>query len=289
METLKIRASYTGYLMSSPKRKSNRQKYDETKKILEAKVVRLDGLSNKAIKTRDKLSEEIPELETQLKLLEPIKDKVELSATAKEFLQRLYWETEHGIKEEYTSKYFDKGNDAEDLSISLAQKVNGWKTIEKNIEGFENEYITGTPDLIYNDLIADTKTSWTAFSYPLFETELKETRYYWQIMSYLALTGRPRGVVSYCLVDTPELLVTDEIYKYARINGLIDTPAQAELEIRHAHNYSRLPEKMRVKNFYIERDAEAIELLYKRIEVAREYYAELLDVEKWLTIQHPKQ
>ena len=286
---LKIRASYTGYLMTDPRGKSNRAKYDEAVEKLASKQKRLDGLGPKAEVSRDKLTKiEIPALEELIKQLEPVKDEVLLSETAKDLLIRMYWENEHGIKKEFTSKYFDKGNDAEDVSIELAQRVNGWDPQAHNNEGYENEYITGTPDLIYNELVPDIKTSWTALSFPLFEKELPNELYYWQIQSYLALTGREMGVVSYCLVDTPELLVMDEIYKYARINGLIETPAEAELEIRHAHNYSRLPEAMRVKNFYIERDNEAIDRLYKRVEEARKFYEGLKDVENWRNVYRLK-
>ncbi len=286
---LKIRSSSVGYLMTNPRGKSNLEKYNEALIKLASKQKRLDGLGPKAEVSRNKLTNiEIPAIEQLIKQLEPVKDEVILSETAKELIVRTYWENEHGIKKEFTSKYFDKGNDAEDVSIELAQRVNGWDAQAHNNKGYKNEYITGTPDLVYKELIPDIKTSWTALSFPLFEKELPNELYYWQIQSYLALTGREMGVVSYCLVDTPELLVMDEIYKYARINGLIETPAEAELEIRHAHNYSRLPEAMRVKNFYIERDESAIQKIYERVEKARLFYNDLLSLDNWRNVYRLK-
>lgn len=273
---IKVRASQVGLLMTNPKGKSNLAKYTDAKASLDKKQKQLEGLSEKAVKTREKLEPEIDALLVLIPELEKVKDKIELSESAKSLAVQMYWDREHGIKKEITSKYFDKGNETEPDAIALAQRVNGWDAIEKNDEHYSNDFVTGTPDIVYNDLIPDTKVSWTAYSYPLFDTELKDDRYYWQIQTYLALTGRPKGVICFCLLDTPELLVMDEIYKYSRINGLLDTPPEIELEIRHAHNYSRLPENMRVKNFFIERDDEAIDEIYKRVGALREYYAELL-------------
>lgn len=276
-EIVKVRASNTGVLMIDPKGKSNADKYDDALKSLEAKIQRLDSLSDKAIKTKEKLIPEIEALELTIKKLEPLKDIVELSESAKTLAKKMYWENEHGIKKEYTSKYFDKGNENEPVSIALAQRVNAWERIDKNEKHYTNEYLTGTPDLVYTDLLPDIKTSWTALTFPIFEDELPDNNYYWQVQSYLALTGIKKAVITYCLVDTPELLVMDEIYKYARINGLIETPADVELNIRHAHNYSRLPEGLRVKNFYIDRDDEAINRLYKKVEAFSIYYNSLVE------------
>jgi len=280
MKKVKVRASLSGLIMTDPRGKSNLDKYNDAKESLEKKVTRLAGLSEKAIKSREKLEPEIEALEINIKALALVKDEVLLSESAKSLAVRMYWEIEHGIKKDLTSKYFDKGNDAEPESIALAQDVNGWDVIEKNSEQFENDYLTGTPDLVYKDLIPDIKTSWTAHTYPLFETDLSESLYYWQVQSYLALTGRPLGVVSFCLTDTPEILVQDELYKYARINGLIECPGDVELNIRHAHNYSRLPKKMRVKNFYIERDEDAIQNLYDRVDAFNVYYNSLFEIDE---------
>jgi hypothetical protein len=277
MKAIKIRASQVGLIMSNPRTKTKAQLYTEALEKRKAKLDRLDSLGPKAIKTRDKLNEELVELEAEIVQLEKVKDQVELSESAITLLKEMYWTLEHGITpKEIYNKYLQKGIEAEDQSIRLAQEVNNWAIQGKNEELLENEYLTGTPDLIYPDFIPDIKTPYTAFSFPKFDSELKESRYYWQIQSYLALSGASRGAVVYCLVDTPEILVQDEIYAYARNNGLIETPPEVELDIRHAHNYSRLPKHLRVKTFYIDRDQEAIDRIYQRVEDCRKYYNEIL-------------
>jgi hypothetical protein len=284
MNNLKIRASQVGSIMTDPKTKTKGQQYRETLESIEKKRDRLNGLSDKAQKTRDKLTEEIGDLEIKLKELEPLKDQIELSETTKSALVSIFWEREFNIKKEIVNKYLTKGTEAENDSIDLAVEVlqmdefAGMKGEDiKNEIHFENDFLTGTPDIIRAKSIVDIKTSFTAHSFPLKDEKLPDASYYWQIMSYLALTGREFGVVSYCLVDTPENLVQDELFRYARNNGLIECPSDVELEIREAHLYSRLPKKLRVRSFYIERDDEAIERIYRRVEECREYYnSELL-------------
>jgi len=185
---------------------------------------------------------------------------------------------EQGIRKELVSKYLDKGNEAEDDSIVLAQRVNTWDRIPKNEEHYNNEWLTGTPDLVYPEMIVDIKTSWTAHSFPLIEKEIPNDGYYWQLQAYMALTGRKKACLTYCLVNTPEMLVQDEIYKYARNNGFIDCPGDVELEIRRAHFYDRLPDGLRIKNFYFDRNDDDIARLYKRIEECREFYQEICNL-----------
>lgn len=273
---LKIRASQTGAIMTGTRGKTNAQKFAEMEEQIKAKTERLNGLSDKANKTREKLQADLSELAINLEALRPFKDVVELSETTKGAVLEMFWQNEYGIEREINNKFMDKGTMAEEASIELARRVNGWdQFVNKNVDHFENEYLTGTPDLIFDWGVVDIKSSWSPFTFPLLDEGVPTAGYFWQLQSYLALTGKDRAVLSYCLVDTPEVLIQDELYKWARNNGVIETPGDVELKIRLAHNFSRVPEKLRVKNFEIERDDKAINELYERVENCRKFYAEI--------------
>ena len=279
MKDLKIRASSVGSIMTDPRTKTKGQQYQETVFSIDNKRDRLNGLSDKAQKSREKLIEDISELEIKLQELEPLKDQIELSQTTESALVSIFWEREFNITREITNNALTKGTEQEALSIDLAVEVYKIKEFEgmsgeeiKNEKRFENDFLTGTPDIITEDSIIDIKTSFTAHSFPLTNKTIPDASYYWQLQSYLALTGKKFGVLTYCLVDTPENIVQDEIYRYTRNKGLIDCPDDVELLIRERHLYSRLPKKLRVKSFNIERDDEAIEKIYRRVEECRNYY-----------------
>jgi hypothetical protein len=268
--------------MTEARGKSPRDQYQEAIELIDKKKDRLNSLSDKAQKTRDKLTQEISDLEIKLKELEPIKDQIVLSQTTKSALESIFWEREFNIKKEIVSNPLEKGIVCEPESIELAVRVlfpelEGTPGSElKNEEHYSNDFVQGTPDLIIGDAVIDIKTSFTAHSFPL-TAEEPSSDYYYQVQTYLALTGKSVGYVVHCLVDTPENLIQDELYRYARKNGLIDCPEDVESDIREAHLYSRLPDKLRIKSFVFERDDKTIEKIYKRVEECREYYeSELL-------------
>ena len=109
----------------------------------------------------------------------------------------------------------------------------------------------------------------------MMEDTNKSTAYEWQVQGYLWLTERETGFLSYCLVDTPEQIVQDELWKMARKNGYIEIPENVEQEVRDNHSFGHIPEHLRCKTFEIKRDEEKINAIKERIELCREYYDEL--------------
>ena len=51
-----------------------------------------------------------------------------LSQTAKSYIQELVLEHKFGIKKEFSSRYTDKGNEVEELSIALCKYCNSFST-----------------------------------------------------------------------------------------------------------------------------------------------------------------
>ena len=101
-----------------------------------------------------------------------------LSQTTKTYLQELAIEEIYGIRKEFSSRYTDKGNEVEDLSIALCNDVLDIGFIYKNEEHFTNDWITGTPDVNTNEILLDVKSSYDATTFPFFDTKLINKSYF---------------------------------------------------------------------------------------------------------------
>ena len=173
-----------------------------------------------------------------------------LSQTTKTYLQEWQKEQIYGVRNDINSKYLTKGIDMEDESINIYALHTDLDFAVKNSQRFTNDFITGEPDLILDDKVVDIKTSWDCFTFPLFDTEITNKNYYWQLQSYMALTGKYKAELAYVLVNTPEYLQYSEL---------------------DAHDYTNLDLKYRVKVFEIERNDDDIARLYDRVKECREY------------------
>ena len=194
-----------------------------------------------------------------------------LSKTAKSYLEQLAKEELLGVRTEFSSKYTDKGNLVEDDAIALVEKVNEWDFLYKNEEHFSNEYVTGTPDVLTDEVLIDVKSSWNVDTFPMFDKELKNKDYYYQLQTYMWLTGHDVSYLCYCLVDTPKFIIKAEVRK-------LHKPRYSDVKaIILKHNFNEDTEKRRVKTFKVELDAEVITQIKERIEVCRDYYNNLIN------------
>jgi hypothetical protein len=200
-----------------------------------------------------------------------------LSQTSKTYLKELALEEKFGIRKEFSSRYTDKGNIQEDTAIEMASQVLNLPFALKNTEYFENEFIKGTPDLILEDEIIDIKCSWDGTTFPWFEDELPNKDYFWQLVGYMWLTGRSKARVVYCLVDTPEDIVQDEIRRTSWKKFEIDVTEETENEVRAKHEFSHISENKRVRAFQIELNDANIEQVKEKLLHAREYYNDLIN------------
>ena len=133
------------------------------------------------------------------KLMTAPRNKSEvLSETTKSYIKEWLIEQIYGIRKEIKSKYLDKGNKLEDTAIDKAIEWLDLDFVMKNEESFEDEFFTGTPDIITNDEILDTKCSWDAYSFPLFDKELPNKDYFYQMQVYMHLTGKKKSESSLC-------------------------------------------------------------------------------------------
>ena len=199
-----------------------------------------------------------------------------LSQTTKSYLQELAVQEVYGIRKEFSSRYTDKGNEVEELSIALCNDVLDLGFIYKNEEHFNNDWVTGTPDVNTNEILLDVKSSWDATTFPFFDTELKNKDYFYQLQGYMWLTGKEEALLCYCLIDTPLQIVEDEIRREHWKASLIEESLDLRAFVQAKHIFGHIPKEKRLKTFKIAKDNEVIEAIKTRIGQCREYYNELI-------------
>lgn len=210
------------------------------------------------------------------------KDVGNLSETAKTHIEDVWIRINYNRKSFVSSKYLEKGLAIEDNSIALVSACRN-SLYQKNMINFENDYITGTPDIVDGDLVIDTKSSWSLFTF--FRSE-NTTLYEWQLRGYMMLTGASKAILAYCLIDTPEHVLQSEISKacWPLINAQkyttdeeILTRLESEKEkvisqLYLNHSFNDIPLEKKYKPFEITRDLDKEKQLISKIEKAREYY-----------------
>ena len=213
------------------------------------------------------------------KLMTNPRSKGELfSQTTKTYIQELVLRDKYGIQKEFSSRYTDKGNEVEDKSIELCNNVLDLGFLWKNEDYFENDYITGTPDVNTENVLLDVKSSWDATTFPFFESELPNKDYFYQLQGYMWLTGKEKSLLCYCLINTPPLIVEDEIRREHWKLHLIDEDLGLREYVLKKHNFDHIPMEKRIRVYEVQKDEQVIETLKEKIELAREYYEMLMKV-----------
>lgn len=169
-----------------------------------------------------------------------------LSKTALSYVQDWYKEQIYGVKKNIDNKYLRKGISVEDKAIEYAATELGWLFAEKNEEYFEDSHFCGTPDVILDDTIIDIKSSWDCFTFPLFEDEIPNEDYYYQLQTYMALTGLKKAQLVYVLMDTPESIERDAV------------------------SYESVESKYRIKIFDVDYDEEVVESMRDKVQYVRD-------------------
>jgi len=212
------------------------------------------------------------------KLMTASRSKTEqLSKTTKTYIQELVLVHKYGIKKEWSSRYTDKGNECEEDSITLANEVLNVGFIYKNEEHFQNDYVTGTPDVNTNEVLLDIKTSFDGTTFPFFEEEIPNKDYYYQLQGYMWLTGKEESLLVYCLTNTPSEIVEDEIRRAHWKEHKLEESEEIRHFVEAKHNFDHIPLEKRVKVFKIQKDEAVIEAIKEKIELAREYYNKIIE------------
>lgn len=282
METNNIlfRASANGLLMTEPKEKSNKQKYNEALEQYAKLKLDYENTANKETKTAQGKLAKLEQLAKDISYLNTVKEETLLSETTKTYLTEVFIYEKYGRKKDIVSKYLQKGLLVEEDSITLYSRIQ--KTFfKKNEEVIKNEFIKGTPDLYEGEslqtaeMIIDIKSSWDIFSFYKAKTEKEvDKKYYWQLQSYMALTGAKKAQLVYCLVDTPEVKIADEKRKFMWNAGILDENEITENTFQMIDlncRYSDIPMEEKIHIIEIERNDSDIERLYQRIKDCRKF------------------
>ena len=174
-----------------------------------------------------------------------------LSKTCKTYLQDWYKEQVYGFRKEIHSKYLTKGLMLEDTAIEFYSIANEVDFMIKNLDHFSDDFMMGTPDCIHDGIVYDFKTSWDAFTFPLFDEE-PDNKYWMQLQVYMALTGVKKARLVYTLQDTPEFLTHEDPISYEGVDL-----------------------KYRIKEFEFDYDPEFIDSVKERVLICREYLNEI--------------
>lgn len=200
-----------------------------------------------------------------------------MGKTAKSYAEQWLKEKLFDREHEISNKYVMKGLIVEDNSIDLIAEVLGYGMLFKNEQYFEDDHITGTPDIIIpkKDTVIDAKSSWDVFTFPLFDTSVPNMDYWWQGQGYMSLTKLSHYRLCYCLIDTPDHLIESEMRRYAYRNGYeIDDLKYSEWLKRYT--YSDIAKEDRLKTFDFDKEDGAIDKVRERVEEVRHYIKTLL-------------
>jgi hypothetical protein len=203
------------------------------------------------------------------------KTKNDLSDTCKKHLIEKYIYMAYGIEKEFDSKYMYKGTQVEEDSMTLLSLVDK-KFYKKNEKILSNDYVIGTPDIITDEIIIDIKSAWDIFSFLNHKTEKKiSSIYYWQVQCYMWLSGLQKAKVSYCLVDTPQRYVNDEIqtqwYKLGKPDSESEYWIKTIEAIEKRHKYNHIEKTQRVHSVDVEYSGKDIDSLIDRINLCRKW------------------
>ncbi len=215
------------------------------------------------------------------------KGKEEWGATAMKVIQDAVLYNEFGIDKFVTSKHIEKGIINEAMSLEMIKRVKGWEMdLDKPKRRLVNKWVIGEPDVLDNGYLVDVKNSWDGTTFPWFESEVPNKDYFYQLQTYMWLSGYTHCYLVYTLTSAPAHLVYKEAerlaYNLHSLPKYNDKSFDEMLEIGEEMasrqlQFEHIPESQRVKVFRIERSEAVIDSIRERVEQARVKYDEFLN------------
>lgn len=213
-----------------------------------------------------------------------------LGQTGYSYLESWLKENLYKRRTEIKSKYLDKGNLSEEEGFTLAALQLDLGMVYKNTKLFENDCMIGTPDLIVNGTVYDIKCSWSLDTFPMFDKECPNKDYFYQLQSYMELTGCDNSVLVYCLIDADISLIEqavkwesdpEKIYRIicnmTYTQEAFDAYRQQFCHTAKSDYFVEIPEKDRIRTFAIPKDDKVIALIQDRVTESRTYINSLLN------------
>lgn len=184
----------------------------------------------------------------------------------------------YGDELDFNNKYTRKGNAMEDDAIDLVAETLDLGMLMKNEISYDecHEHIKGTPDIVLPDMVIDVKCSWSSKTFPAFETENTNKAYYYQAMCYMAITGRKKFKLAYCLLDAPFEEIESEAKKYSYTMGWGELTKETFEYVKSKMTYPNVPKEKRIKIFDIPYDQKVVDDICRKVDNCRTYIETLL-------------
>ena len=201
-----FRCHYFGELMTKPTGKTNFDKYNEAKARQTQLFEKIGGMKDGI--TKDNALMTFSQICNKVDALKLIKDKPNLSLTAKRRLVQIYTEETTGRVKDIQNIYLEKGLKVEEDCITLYSLRTGLY-YKKNRERINNGFVTGEIDFedVEKDMTIDTKGSWDIFTFDATVASQINPLYWWQGQMYMWLKKRKLHRVAYCLINTPDEMI----------------------------------------------------------------------------------
>lgn len=270
-ENFKVSCSSIGKIMTEPQGKSVSEKIADLDAKIKDQTAKHAALNDK-LKSKAQTWDRIEKYKQDREKMLPLLNSPLLSETCKTYCEDWVRSKVYGRKKEFTAKQTDKGNKTEADAVELLEQFYGWGFAAKNAVRKENNFMSGECDIVLPELIVDIKSSFSCYTFPLFETEIPESDYEWQIRGYMALWGKQKGQVSFVLMDMPDDMIQREL-RWKLPEGYTKEDYDKEYA---KFIYSNIDVKYRVKSFEFTHDDSKIEQIEKRVDECRAYISEII-------------
>ena len=174
------------------------------------KIMGRIGLTDKQIEEMETLSKKPNRTKIQEAKLHDLIHRFnnpELPDTCKTYLHEWY----ANDKEQIHSKYMDKGIEVESDLINFMADVLGFGLAEKNTIRLLEDWIEGECDVNLPSCIVDVKASWNKTTLHKQVVEGIDKDYEWQLKGYCYLYKKPKGILFFGLMNTPETEYSNEV------------------------------------------------------------------------------
>ena len=173
------------------------------------------------------------------------------------------------------------GTMSESASLELVCELDNFK-YKKHKGLIKNKFLKGIIDCYTGasikkaSKVMEIKTAASMQSLMSFITnEEAKSKYHWQIMGYLAITGADEGEVCHCLVNYHERVINDEINRFLfRTKGMgfdgeyIDSEVN---KIKFNLTFDEIPPEQRIVRFKVSRDEDAIKEINEKVKFCRKW------------------
>lgn len=206
------------------------------------------------------------------------RDNPELPEGAKTYCKIWLKSSLFNRKPEWKAIVVDKGLCCEEDGIKFISDMFSYSDFYKNDEFFENEFMEGSPDILHDGIVRDIKLSWDLFTFPMFDDEIPNDDYWWQLQGYMILTGLKKASLDYVLIDTPMPLVLLDLKKlYYQSGGVAEdwTPERYEYHYPN-YRFDDIPKVQRLKSFQFDYENGVEDKIKERVLLCRKYIQTLL-------------